>query len=862
MWTACLNSLSVIFVAILLQDITIAYAHEPCTEDEIFLELRVNNQLRFDLDGIICGENLYLPVSSFLTILKISHTYSTERKFLELMWPEHNHHIEFRFPEREVHVRRDEIILPESSMIYSGFLNEWLVEKEFLEKALDMSLDFRFNEMRLNLITDHPVPVITEYQRIQSYQSLLPSDIDLTPDTHYAAERHLLNGMTAGWSLNSTISEHHNTHSLGLALGGNLLGGDLLVSGRASNTYGINQEGLRAFWRYPFHNTQAITQLTAGITSHRNLYRRGNLQYTGVEITNRPLYPRYEFGNYQIAGELEPGWDVEFYSRNRLTDIVRTDSGTSYHFNETLHYGSNNIRLRYYSPRGFSHEETYHIQIPQSILPKGKFEYSVAAGRYQRSDEDFTRGEVLFGLTSFLTMGGGHQLTDNELSGITHTSFLLSSLRLGKRLMIEGNHTVDYLTEANFRLLYGNFRSVNLRYNRYHQHSPYHLSGARDEAVFNTSFPIRMGSFRPALSFNLRGTRFEQFERLSLNTRLSASILNGYYLQIRSRMIYRSYHFEDFNKIQNDYMFNVSKRLFRRYTLRPGLVYDYRFGQIRSWNVELRGRLSRNSYGTINFDRDELQGQNRFMFSFRVNFNSARYNSNVTVRDGGNYYINQSIRSTTFFDSNNGDLFFDTQQRFNNSMIRLVPYFVNSDNEVLEDDDLKGQELNATVYRRNSRYGARAEGNLIKNLIPYEEFIIKIDPESFDNPLWQSQAETFRVQTHPYGVNKLYVPIVVMGEAEGRVILPDEMNPNLARGLRITLRRTDGTFEESIMTYSGGRFYYVGLPPGEYTASVDAEQLSARSVTAVQEQIEFTIRATARGDIVDHLLFETILISE
>jgi hypothetical protein len=149
----------------------------------------------------------------------------------------------------------------------------------------------------------------------------------------------------------------------------------------------------------------------------------------------------------------------------------------------------------------------------------------------------------------------------------------------------------------------------------------------------------------------------------------------------------------------------------------------------------------------------------------------------------------------------------------NSSVIRLEPYFVNTTDEVIDNSLFEGQQLNATVYRRNTRYGARVEGNLIKNLIPYEEFIIKIDPESFDNPLWQPESEIFRVITHPYGVNTLRVPIVVMGEAEGRVIIPEDMNPNLARGLRVTLRRTDYTFEETIMTFSGGQFYYVGLLP-------------------------------------------------
>ncbi len=833
---------------------------DSCEPNEIYLELRVQNLLRFDLDGYICGERLYLPVHYMLTVLKIRSEELRNGGGLTADWPAGRGTI-FRFNEGVIRGNGGTQQLTGQDMFYSDSYDDWMVEKEILEEVLEIELDFRYQELRVILRSPDDLPVVIEYNRVRGYRALGETEVVLTPYRDYKPGRKLLSGFAADWVLNSTVSQNFDNHSLGMSVGGNILGGDMLVSGRVSSQYGVNSDALRAFWRFPFYNTSYISQVTAGNASQNNLYRRGSLQYTGVEVTNRPLYSRYYFDNFNLSGELDPGWDVEFYSGERMIEVVRGLEGAEYHFQEPLHYGSNRFRLRYFSPMGFSHEEEFAIQIPQTLLPKGKMEYSLEAGRYRLYEDHFLRASSRMGINRYFTVGGGYQVTETPFNETYRASFASGTLRAG-RLLVDAHHTFDYMTEANMRLFYHGFRSINLRFNYYHQSSPYQRSMIQYEGALNASFPLSFGRFRPSLSFQIQNTAYGLFENTSINSMLSANIPGGYNFQIRNRTAFRSFEYTGFDRVQNEYQVHVTKRLFRRYSLRPGFVYDQQRGQVSRMNLQMRSNVTRNANFSLFYEHDQMRGQNRFAFTFRYNFNFGNYNSRVHVNPGGNFSMNQSLRGTTFFDSSRGDFVFDRRYRMNSSVIRLEPFFVNDSNDVMADDYLKGQQLKATVYRRNTRYGARVEGNLIKNLIPYEEFIIKIDPQSFDNPLWQPESEIFHVITHPYGVNKLRVPIVVMGEAEGRVIIPDGLNPDLARGLRITLRRTDDKFEETIMTFSGGQFYYVGLLPGDYTATIDAEQLAGRSVSVVQEQIEFTVRATARGDIVDGIIFEAFLISD
>jgi hypothetical protein len=861
MWRGWLHTILFFFALLFGHGQVIASSNnEPCEQEEIYLELRVHNALVFDLDGYICGVHIYLPVRYLLSTLKIRHEELRGGGRITADWPMDSATL-FRFNDGIIRTNGDSKSLAKQEMFYSEWYNDWMVEKEILEEVLEMELDFRYRELRIYINSSVTLPVVKEYNRVRGYRAFGGLDKDITPDIVQVPGRRLLSGFAADWSLNSSISKHNNYHTIGMRVGGNVLGGDMLISGRVSSEYGVNRNAFRAFWRFPFYNSSLITQVTAGINTQNNIYQRGAVQYTGVEITNRPLHSRYYFDDLQLSGELESGWDVEFYSGGRLTEVVRGLEGTKYQFQEPLRYGSNRFLLRYFSPLGFSHEEEFAIQIPRTLLPKGNLEYSLEAGRYDFYNDYFVRAGTRMGITRFLTLGGGHQVTDSFFNNAKQASFLTGTLRAG-RLLVDAHHTLDYMTEADIRFFYRGFRSIDLRLNHYQQSSSYNRSSIKYEGTLNASVPVNLGRFRPSFSFFIRNSAYERFENTSINTMLSANIFDGYHIQARYRRIFRSLDYTGFESVQNEYQVSVTKRFFQRYSFRPGLVYDQREGVVRRSNIQLRSSITRNANFSMFYERDHFRAQNRFAFTFRYNFNFANYNSRVNVRPGGNIVATQNLRGATFFDSSSGNVEFDRRYRMNSSVIRLEPYFVNDNNEAAVDEYLQNQELNATVYRRQGRYGARIENNMIKNLIPYEEFIIKIDPQSFDNPHWQPQAETFSVQPHPYGVNTLRVPVMVMGEAEGRVIIPDELNPNLARGLRITLRSADGSFVESVVTYSEGKFYYVGLPPGDYVASLDAEQLATRSVKALQDQVEFTIRATARGDIVDNIYFHTKIIRD
>jgi hypothetical protein len=74
-------------------------------------------------------------------------------------------------------------------------------------------------------------------------------------------------------------------------------------------------------------------------------------------------------------------------------------------------------------------------------------------------------------------------------------------------------------------------------------------------------------------------------------------------------------------------------------------------------------------------------------------------------------------------------------------------------------------------------------------------------------------------------------------------------------GLRVQLRRLDGTVMRAVETFSDGAFYAIGVPPGEYEARLDEDQLRRIGRVADPPSRRFTVRTLPDGDAVSEIDF-------
>jgi Carboxypeptidase regulatory-like domain len=111
--------------------------------------------------------------------------------------------------------------------------------------------------------------------------------------------------------------------------------------------------------------------------------------------------------------------------------------------------------------------------------------------------------------------------------------------------------------------------------------------------------------------------------------------------------------------------------------------------------------------------------------------------------------------------------------------------------------------------------------------------VVAVDTLSFGSPLWLAPSAVVRVVPGPNQFTVYDVPIIVGGILEGWV-----RGPSGEPLGGITLVLTNATGEQrQITTFSDGAFYALGLTPGEYELTGDAEQLERRGYAAPQQRL-------------------------
>lgn len=74
-------------------------------------------------------------------------------------------------------------------------------------------------------------------------------------------------------------------------------------------------------------------------------------------------------------------------------------------------------------------------------------------------------------------------------------------------------------------------------------------------------------------------------------------------------------------------------------------------------------------------------------------------------------------------------------------------------------------------------------------------------------------------------------------------------------GLKVQVARINGTFRKTIPVFRDGSLYFMGVPPGWYTANVDSTQLRILGLQSDPGIMAFVIRITKEGDYVGNLDF-------
>ncbi|HEY9185890.1 MAG TPA: hypothetical protein VIM94_11245, partial [Salegentibacter sp.] len=253
------------------------------------------------------------------------------------------------------------------------------------------------------------------------------------------------------------------------------------------------------------------------------------------------------------------------------------------------------------------------------------------------------------------------------------------------------------------------------------------------------------------------------------------------------------------------------------------------------------------------YENNFLRDAHIFEVGFRYALDFAQ--TSLTSRIGNrNTSFVQSARGSMMLDDNTGQILASNRSAMSKAGLTIIPFLDfngNGQRDPME-PGVPGMELKNRTGRLS--YHENETVLRIRDLQPYIDMVLEIDPVSLDNIAWKIPNPKIRVHTLPNHFQEIHVPVEVMGEVGGMVYVDDN-------GLRGQGRIIVNIFDEKgnkaarILSEGDGYFTYLGLKPGKYTAEIDREQLDNLGYTSEPEAIPFEIKVDEYGDIVDTLEF-------
>ncbi len=746
----------------------------------------------------------------------------------------------------------------DTSRAIIGQLDFYLLPSLF-RKIFGLNFTVDFNSLSLVLNTERELPLVSDYRREvrRNYMVVSPQSRLVQAPLAFPRRRHLLNGGILDYSLSAYKGGNQSAYNYQVTGGAEILGGETEGSLMGTST----QAGSKLYssslsWKYAFDSTSYITYAGLG-----NLYSNGLTQFgfRGAQVSNEPLTVRTLFSRYTLDAKTNPGWDVELYLNGQLVGYKKADRQGRAQFSIPLVYGTSYIQMKYYGPNGQFQEVDRRLQIPFTFLPAGQVNYTAGGGKANNSNYNFLSGNVIYGITSWMTDKVGADYIDDPLFSqpLLYNSLYL---RFGTQYMLSVDAAPLAFYRSTFNALYASQAAFSLSYTRYRTNPYYNPSLKLQGGQADFYFPFLLGS----TGFNIRVAGNAQEYRLgeksySYSAYLSTSLsqLNASIGYVKSIIDYGRGTMVDNYSLSGSVLYSLFFGQGPFAFLNGTLVnVTGRYGVLKNSLDDISLQLSRNilQYIRIGFsaERDYLNKSTTFNLQIIADLPFVRSSTGAQIRNGAGWYT-ENISGSIGYDDNYGRFLFNNLAWVGRSAAS-IRMFVDANGNGRYD---KGEEVirNGQVSLRQAAATETSSDGIIRdwNLLPYTQYSADIDISSIRNPLWIPKMKSFSFVTDPNAYKRIDVPFFVGGIVEGRVLRLAGGRSSSVPGLTLEIKSLATGKVKDVSVFNDGSFYYMGLPPGDYEAYVDSTQLSVLGVYADPAVLQFRIKPTEKGDFVEGL---------
>ena len=836
----------ILFIVIIVVFPSPVISQELPEYDELAISLQIPSIGAGDIDALIRGEELFLPITDLFDFLKIKNLPSPDLETITGF---------FINPEAEYLISR-----PDNEIIYNGKTfnldpgslirteTNLYLKSSYFGHIFGLDCEFNFRSLSVKVTSQLELPVIREMRQEEMRKNLARLKEAVTADTNIGRTYPLFRFGVADWSVLSSQEINGRTDTrMNLALGSMIAGGEATASLYYNSTDPFTEKQQYYLWRYVNNDFAPLRQVMAGKIRTGSIASIYN-PVIGVQVTNTPTTYRRSFGTYNLSDRTEPGWIVELYVNNVLVDYVKADASGFFNFNVPLVYGNSQIRLKYYGPWGEERMHEQNITIPYNFLPEKTFEYTLSAGMVEDTlNSRFSRANVNYGVTKNLTLGGGAEYLSSVESGPV-MPFMNTSLRIGGNLLLSGEYVYGVRTKGILSYRFPSNIQFDLNYTWYEKDQKAIFYNYREERKATLSMPLKIGKL-------LTYQRFTVYQIVLPVSRYTTGewLLSGSLFGVNTNLT----TYAMMIKNARPYLYSNLSMAFRLpagFIFMPQVQYGYTENKLFSAKARVEKRFLGSAFLNISYEQNFKNDLKLAEVGLRYDFSFAQAGASVRQTNNKTSFI-QYARGSLINDRKTGYLGTDNRSNVGRGGISIAPFIDLNNNGKRDPGEPKASGLN--LHSSAGRIEKSDRDTIIRifGLEPYTNCFIDLDPNSFDNLAWRLPKKTYNIAVDPDILKLVEVPVTIAGEAIGYITLFRNGKESGLGRIIVNFIRPDSSPEGKTLTERDGYFSYFGLRPGNYIVQPDSAQLRKLGFVSDPRTRSFSINESIDGDLAEGLDF-------
>jgi hypothetical protein len=814
--------------------------------DEISVFVEVPKIGGTEIDAVIKGTELFLPVTDFFDFLKIKNTISQDMESVTGFFITPDAIYSISRAENKIIYQSNSYGLDSGDLIRTE--SNLYLKSSYFGKVFGLECLFNFRSLSVLVNTRLELPMIREMRQEEMRKNLTRLKGDIKADTSIGRSYPLFKFGMADWSVNANEEiKGESDVQLNLALGAIIAGGETNVSLYYNSLQPFNEKQQNYLWRYVNNDFSPLRQVMAGKINSNSISTIYN-PVVGVVLTNTPTTYRRSFGSYTLSDRTEPGWIVELYVNNVLVDYVKADPSGFFTFKVPLVYGNTIVKLKFYGPWGEERIREQNISIPFNFLPEKTLEYTASAGIVEDTlMSRFSRVNVNYGLTRNLTLGGGVEYLSSVISQPA-MPFMNASFRITNNMLLSGEYTYGVRAKGTFSFSLPSNLQLDLFYTWYDKNQKAISFLYREERKATLSMPLKISKFSTyqRLSFDQIVLPFSKYSTAEW---LFSGSLYGVSTNLTTYGMFNS------GIDPNIYgKLALAFQLPAGFIVMPDIQYGYTQHHLISSKLRVEKRFINSAFFNLSLEKNFISKINYGEVGFRYDFSFAQTGVSVRQSDKKTSFV-QYARGSIINDKESGYLGTDNRSNVGKGAISVTAFIDINSNGHRDTGEPKVNGLNIHAMGGRVEKSDRDSTIRIFGLEAYTNTFIELDPNSFENIAWRLPFQNISVTVDPNIIKNVEIPINVAGEASGTVSIDKKGEVNGLGRVILDFFTSDNKLIGRTLSEDDGYYSYFGFIPGHYFVRIDTAQIRKLGMITEKDSLHFNILPGIEGDRVENLDF-------